>query len=124
MDIESPKHLERFRDRPEIKAVLLRLQPSATTEARFERSARNVHYWPFIESLSARFLAAGQSAEIRQPIEVYGRSCWLIATTLGTPDKAPYAVAVTAADGVAPEVLIALLRDVSEDYWFGSSFFK
>lgn len=125
MDVESPKHLERFRDQREIKAVLLRSEPAdPSTEVRFERSARNSHYWPFIESLSSRFLAAGRSEEIRQPLEVYGRACWLIATALGSPDKAPYAIAITAADGVAVEVLIALLQDVSHDYWHGSSFFK
>jgi len=125
LDVESPKHLERFRDQHEIKAVLMREEPSdASTEVRFERSARNSNYWPFIESLSARFLAARRSEETRQSLEVYGRACWLIATALGPPDKGPYAIAVTAADGIAVEVLVALLHDVSHDYWHGSSFFK
>lgn len=125
MDVESPKHLERFRDQREIKAVLLRLQPSdPTTEIRFERSARNSDYWPFIESLAARFVAAGRAEEIRQSLEVYGRACWLIETAFGQVEKAPYAIAITAADGVAVDVLVALLQDVSHDYWHGSSFFK
>ena len=125
MDVESPKHLERFRDQHEIKAVLLRLEPTdASSEVRFERSARNSDYWPFIETLAARFLASGRSTEIRESVEVYGRLCWLIATTLSPSGKAPCVIAITAADGASADVLGALLRDVSDNYWFGSSFFK
>ena len=44
MDAESPKHLERLRDQPEIKAALLqRRAVTAATEARFERAAKNTH---------------------------------------------------------------------------------
>ena len=47
MDAESPKHLERVRDQPEIKAALLQRRAvtaaTAATEARFERAAKNTH---------------------------------------------------------------------------------
>lgn len=125
MDVESPLHLERLRDQPEIKAVLLRagLTPG-DTEARFERAPKNTRYWNAIASLSARFLADGRSEEVREPHEVYGRACWLLATTMGRPETGPYAIAMTAADGAPLEDLRMLLLDVSRDYWHGSSFWK
>ena len=125
MDVESPKHLERLRDQPEFKAALLRLQPTPTaTEARFERAAKNTLYWPPIEKLSARFLANGRSEEIRETRSFYGRPCWLLAIALAEAPDAPYSIAVAAADGASVDVLVALLQDVSADYWHGSYFFK
>ena len=125
MDEESPKHLERLRDQAEIKAALLRLQPTPTsTEARFERAPKNTLYWPPIEALAARFLAAGRTEEIREPREFYGRPCWLLATRVVDTPNAPYTIAVAAADGAPVEALVALLQDVGHDYWHGSSFFK
>ena len=125
MDIESPEHLERLGDQPEIKAALLREGPAPeATEARFERAAKNRLYWPPIETLSTRFLAAGRSEEIRESVELYGRPCWLLATRIAESTEAPYAIAVAAADGAPVDALLALLREVSHDYWHGSSFFK
>ncbi|MGH8675846.1 MAG: hypothetical protein ACREVG_16250 [Burkholderiales bacterium] len=123
MDVESPKHLERLRDQPEIKAALLREEPAAdAAECRFERSARNSAYWPPIEALAASILATGRVEELCQPVTVYERSCWVIATALDP--RGPYAVAVTAADGAALEELVTVLRKVTHDYWHGSYFFK
>ena len=125
MDVESPKHLQRLRDQPEFKAALLRSQPAPTaTEARFERAAKNTLYWPPIEKLSARFLATGRSEEIRETHHFYGRPCWLLAIVLGQPPDASYTIAVAAADGAPLDVLVALLQDVTHDYWHGSYFFK
>ena len=125
MDVESPKHLERLRDQPEIKAALLRFQPAPTaTEVRFERAAKNTLYWPPIEELAARFLAMGRGEEIRETQDFYGRPCWLLAVTLARSPDAPYTIAVAAADGVPVDALVALLQDVSHDYWHGSYFFK
>src|SRR5688572_11852081 len=125
MDVESPKHLERLRDQPELKAALLRFQPTPTaTEARFERAAKNTLYWPPIEKLSARFLETGRSEDIREARLFYGRPCWLLAITLAQSPDAPYTIAVAAADGAPLDVLVALLRAVSDDYWYGSYFFK
>lgn len=125
MDVESPRHLERFRDQPEIKAALLRAGPTAAdTEARFERSARNTDYWAPILALSSRFLATGRSEALREPIEVYGRPCWLIATSMGPAETGPYSIALAAADGASSEDLVRLLLDVSHDYWHGSYFWK
>lgn len=125
MDVESPRHLERFRDQPEIKAALLRAGPTtADTEARFERSTRNTDYWPPILALSSRFLATGRSESLQEPIEVYGRPCWLLATTMGPAETGPYAIALAAADGASSEDLMRLLLDVSHDYWHGSYFWK
>ena len=125
MDVESPKHLERLRDQPEIKAALLRFQPTPTaTEVRFERAAKNTLYWPPIERLAERFLAMGRGEEVRETRDFYGRPCWLLAVTLAQSADAPYTIAVAAADGTPVDALVALLQDVSHDYWHGSSFFK
>lgn len=125
MDVQSPEHLERFRNQPEIKAVLLRAGPAQQdAEARFERVPKNTAYWPAILSLSSRFVSAGRSEEVRAPHEAYGRACWLLATTMGPPENGPYAIAVAAADGAPMEELQALLLDVSRDYWHGSYFWK
>lgn len=124
MDAELPHHLERFRSQPEIKAVLLRLGPlPGHSEARFERSSKNLDYWPAIQALSTRFLTAGRSEAVQEPVEIYGRPCWLLAAALGS-GGGPYAVAVTAADGAPVETLRELLLDVSHDYWYGSYFWK
>ena len=123
MDIESPQHLERLRDQPEIKAALLRERPAAgASECRFERSAKNNAYWPPIEDFAAGVLASARVDEGCRPVTVYGRPCWLLATALNP--VVPYAIAVTAADGASVDDLAALLRKVTHDYWFGSSFFK
>ena len=125
MDVESPKHLERFRDQPEIKAVLLKLGPeSDAAEARFERAAKNALYWPPIEALAGRFIATGRARETHEAQRVYGRSCWLLATALTPNAGAPFAIAMADAEGAPVETLLALLRKVSEDYWYGSYFFK
>jgi hypothetical protein len=125
MDVESPEHLERFRDRPEVKAVLLREGPqSGSTEARFERAAKNTLYWPLIDRLDERFRAIGQGEEVREEHELYGRRCWLLATVLSPAPGAAYAIAVAAADGEPAQAMVALLQSVSHDYWFGSEFFK
>ncbi len=124
MDAEAAHHLERFRSQQEIKAVLLREGPlAANTEARFERASKNSDYWPAILALSSRFLAAGRSESLQEPLEVYGRPCWLLAATLGS-GGGPFAIAVAAADGAPIEALRELLLDVSHDYWFGSYFWK
>ncbi len=124
MDAEQPHHLERFRGRPEIKAALLREGPTpSSTEARFERASKNSAYWPAILALSSRFLAAGRSEAVQEPLEVYGRPCWLLSAILGS-GGGPFAIAVTAADGASIETLRDLLLDVSHDYWFGSYFWK
>ena len=123
MDVESPVHLERLRDQPEIKAALLRERPDAeASECRFERSAKNNAYWPPIEDFAASVRAGARVDEACRPVTIYGRSCWLLATALHP--VGPYAIAVTAADGASVEDLVALLRKVTHDYWFGSSFFK
>jgi len=124
MDVESPRTLERFRDQPEIKAVLLRLGPSPTDrEARFERASRNTNYWPAILALAAEFVAAGRSEEVREPRTVYGRPCWLLATHGGSSTGA-FSVAIAAADGAPVTALQELLVKVSDDYWHGSYFWK
>ena len=79
---------------------------------------------PPIEALATRFLAAGRVDEVREPVALYGRPCWLLATRLADAAEAPYAIAVTAAGGAPVDDLLALLREVSHDYWHGSSFFK
>ena len=123
MDVESPEHLERLRDQPEIKAVLLRQRPVAdASECRFERSAKNKDYWPPIEALAASIAASGRVDEASTSLTIYGRPCWLLATALNP--VGPYAIAVTAADGASVEDLVAVLQTVTDHYWFGSSFFK
>ena len=125
MDAESPEHLERLRDQPEVKVALLRLLPdSIEPEARFERASKNALYWPAVNCLASRFLSVGYAEEVREEREFYGRPCWLLATSLGSSADAPYAIAVAAADGTPIEALVALLHSVSHHYWFGSSFFK
>jgi hypothetical protein len=123
MDIESPEHLERLRDQPEVKAALLRKRPVAdASECRFERNTKNNAYWPPIEDSAAGVLASARVEEACRALTIYGRPCWLIVTALNP--VGPYAIAVTAADGASVEDLVALLRKVTEHYWFGSSFFK
>ena len=123
MDVESPKHLERLRDQPEIKAALLRERPVVdASECRFERSARNNAYWPPIEDFAAGVLASARVDEACRPVTIYSRSCWLLATALNP--VGPYAIAVTAADGASLEELVAVLRKVTDHYWNGSYFFK
>lgn len=125
MDVESPEHLERLRDQPEIKAALLRLQPAwPTSEARFERVAKNTLYWPLIDSLAARFVAAGQAAPVQEKHEIYGRPCWLLAVPLSPAADAPFTIAIAAAEGASTEALVTVLETVTRNYWFGSSFFK
>jgi hypothetical protein len=125
MDVESPDHLERLRDQPDVKVALLRQRPEASaSEARFERTAKNALYWPAVERLAARFIEQGHAADLQEPCEFYGRPCWLLATKLAPADDAPYAIAVAASDGASAAGLVALLQDVSRDYWFGSTFFK
>ncbi len=125
MDVESAKHLERFRDQPEIKAVLLRRQAvPAATEAHFERSPRNTLYWPPIQALAARFLSAGRPECIRESCTLYGRPCWLLASPLDPMLNGPYAIAVASAEGAPVDTLLALLQSVSHDFWHGSSFWK
>ncbi len=123
MDVESPEHLEHLRAQPEIKAALLRERPVAgASECRFDRSAKNRDYWPPIEALAAGISAVGRIDEACTPLTVYGRSLWLIVTALDP--AGPYAIAVTSADGAPREMLAAVLRKVTHDYWYGSSFFK
>jgi len=125
VDVESPKHLERLRDQPEIKAALLCEQASPTApEVRFERSPKNTLYWPPIESLAAGFLGVGRPAPVCEPIQLYGRPCWLLATALSPARESPYAIAVASAEGAPVATLLALLRRVSDDYWNGSHFWK
>jgi len=125
MDVQSPEHLERLRDQIAFKAALLRRHPDpAVGEARFERSPKNTHYWPPIEQLAAHFAASGLVQETLEEHTLYGRPCWLLATSLAPSPNSPYAIAVAAADSAPPDALLSLLRDVTHDYWYGSSFFK
>ncbi len=125
MDVESPEHLERLRELPQIKFALLRLRAGSPPEIRFERSARNTAYGPPVEALAADFIAARQPRELCTHIEVYGRPCWLIATLLVPRTDSPYAIAIAAADdGADLETLVGRLRQVCHDYWYGSTFFK
>ncbi|MEP6833663.1 MAG: hypothetical protein ABJB74_09720 [Gemmatimonas sp.] len=125
MDVGSPEHLERLRDRPEVKAALLRLiAVPESAEVRFERTPKNVVYWPPIESLSERILSSGCVTEVREPIVLYGRPCVVVATGLAASPKTPYAIAVVSADGAPVESLVKVLQDVCRDYWYGSYFFK
>jgi hypothetical protein len=125
MDIQSPKHLERFRDQPEIKAVLLRSFLSATAnEARFERAAKNSLYWPPIDNLESRILLNNHIVEVQEAHQIYGRPCWLLGTSLTSSPNAPFLIAIVAADGTPVTALLTLLNEVSHDYWYGSTFFK
>jgi hypothetical protein len=125
VDVESPKHLEKLRDYPEIKAALLGFQvalPDRTAE--FERSPKNTLYWPPIRALARRFTDSGSPAETRENIEVYGQPCWLISTLLDNRPDSPYAIAITDAAGAGAEDLIEALRRASDHYWNGSYFWK
>ena len=124
MDVESPKHLERLRDQPEVKAALLRFRAHSASDVRFERAAKNSLYRSAIQELLDRLDTPAPVLELQEACVVYGRPCWLLATALSSSAQAPLALAVVAADGAAAEVLFALLRSVSHDYWFGSYFFK
>lgn len=125
MDVQSPAHLERFRARPEVKAVLFRLQaePSAPF-ARFERTARNTDYWPPILALDTEFLAAATATELAVAHSVYQQPCLLLATRVGPNRASGYAIAMVAAEGSTTTEILALLRQVFDDYWHGSRFFK
>ncbi|HEX2830598.1 MAG TPA: hypothetical protein VHP37_29945 [Burkholderiales bacterium] len=124
MDVESPEHLERLRGQPEVKAAALRFGPDSAAEVRFERASRNALYWPPIQGVLDRIASTGCVAPLQQECVVYGRPCWLLATSLASSPQAPFAVAVVSADGAPVEVLLELLKRVSYDYWFGSHFFK
>lgn len=125
MDVEFQKHLERLRDQSEVKVALLRQSfDAAGPEVRFERAAKNLLYWPAVDHLANHFLSIGRAEEVREQREFYGRPCWLLATLLAPSAKAPYSIAVAAADGAPVQVLVTLLQSVSSDYWFGSTFFK
>lgn len=124
MDVQSPSHLERLRDQPEVKVALLRFPGSGGNEVRFERSPKNTLYRDAIQPLADRFAAAGAVTGLREDALIYGRPCWLLAASLGPSSQSPAFIAVVAADGAPPEDLLALLQSVSHDYWYGSSFFK
>ncbi len=125
MDVESPEHLERFRDHRGIMAVLLRMDPDpGYGEARFERSPANRAYWPPIIQLAESFQRAGQAADTSRAIEVYGQPCRLLAVRTAEAPTAPFAIAVVAGAAEPEEEVIGLLRAVCHDYWFGSTFFK
>ncbi|MFN0184790.1 MAG: hypothetical protein ACKVQR_13330 [Aquabacterium sp.] len=125
MDVESPEHLERLRQQPEVKAALLLRGPLAgADQCRFERAAKNTLYWPAIEDLALRMRAEGRSQVVREERTFYGRPCWLLAICLSPAADGPFTIAVVAADSEPAEVLEALLQRVSRDYWFGSRFFK
>jgi hypothetical protein len=124
VDVESPKHLERLRDQPEVKAALLRFRAGSAADVAFERAPKNSLYRSALEELLDRFDTAAPALELQEACVVYGRPCWLLATTLSASPQSPLAVAVVAADGASVDVLLELLRSVSHDYWFGSYFFK
>ena len=125
MDVESPKHLEKLRDYPEIKAAFFNYRvASPEMVAEFERAQKNELYWPPIRALARRFAESGAPAEKRDDIEVYDRPCWLISTLLAPRPDSPYAIAVTDASGAGADELIAALRKASDHYWNGSYFWK
>lgn len=125
MDIESPVHLDRLRNQPEIKAAILRRGAAPTAaEARFDRAVKNTLYWPALEAISARFIAAGRAEDTCETLFVYGQPCRLLAATLGPSADAPYILAIVGAEGAPVDTLFALLQSVCRDYWFGSYFFK
>jgi len=125
MDVESPTHLERLRDLPQIKVALLRLcAKPPSREVRFERSARNASYWAPVEALAAQFVAAEAAHDLCTPVTLYGRPCWLICAALAAKRDAPYASAVVSSEGVERETVVEHLRNVTRDYWYGSYFFK
>jgi hypothetical protein len=125
VDVESPKHLEKLRDYPEIKAAFFTYQVARPEMvAEFERAPKNTMYWPPIRKLARRFVESGAPAEIRDDIEVYGQRCWLISTLLAERPDSAYAIAVTDATGAGADELIAVLRKASDHYWNGSYFWK
>lgn len=125
MDSESPTHLERLRDLPQIKVALLRLRATAPSrDARFERSARNALYWEPVETLATQLVAAQTPRELCTPVTLYGRPCWLICTALAAAPDSPYAIAVVSSEGVELAGVVEHLRNVTRDYWYGSYFFK
>lgn len=125
MDVGSPKHLERLRGEPAVKAALFRLDPDpAFGEARFERSSKNAAYWPPISQLAERFFAAGSVVPLTEGIRVYGRPCWLLAVPIAASPTSPFVIALASAEGPPSEALATFLREVCHDFWYGSSFFK
>ena len=125
MDIEDPKHLERFRDQVEVKAVLMQFQPNSDSRAvRFERSSKNKLYWPLIENVASRFFNSGHTEEICETHCVYGKQFWLLGISTNPTFEYPFTIAILASDGASKEILQAFLRRVSHDYWYGSYFFK
>lgn len=125
MDVESPHHLERLRDLKSIKVALLLLGASSQNQqARFEHSSRNPDYWPAVEALRAQIVAAGAPVETCTPITVYGRPCWLICTLNAPRADSPFSIAVAAAESEKLEAIVARLRSVCHDYWYGLYFFK
>ena len=125
MDVQSPEHLEKLRDYPEIKAALVCFRFEQPEEvARFERSPKNALYWGPIEEVVERFRRVGAIAEVRETISVYGRPCTLIATAIAVSPHSPYAIAVVAAVDAPVDDLVSALHTATHDYWYGSTFFK
>lgn len=125
MDVKSPEHLERLRNQPEFKVAVLRFVASEDSEfVRFERSAKNTDYWPLVEALDKRIIEAKDLSGVAETVEVYNRSCWLLAVSLAPTQGSPYAVALAAADGESIDKLVLLLKSVCHDYWYGSYFWK
>ena len=125
MDIQDSKHLERFRDQEEVKAVFMKFQSNQdSSEVRFERASKNKLYWPPIEEVMARFLNTGHTTEICESHIIYGKPYWLLATATNPTFEYPITIAIVASDGAPIEKLQALLKSVSYDYWYGSYFFK
>jgi hypothetical protein len=125
MDIESLTHLERLRDLRQIKVALLCLCAKAPArEVRFERSARNTLYWEPVDALAAQVVAAQAASDRCTPVTLYGQPCRLVCAALAAVPDSPYAIAVVSAEGEELETVVAHLRNVTRDYWYGSSFFK
>lgn len=125
MDVESPEHLERLRARPEYKVAMVRMGiADGHAEARFDRAPRHADYWPPLLALLDRLQHLGAPIETCEPVEVYGRPCWLLATALVATPTSPCALAVVAADGEPAEELAERLRDVCHNHWYGSYFWK
>lgn len=125
MDIESPDHLERLRAEGAIKAVCLVERPGGGGRTvRFERSAKNRLYWPLIEERLALLLGSAQVEDAAEVREVYGQACVVLVVSLRPGTAAPFAVAVVAGDREVAGSVVGVIRDVTRDYWFGSTFFK
>ena len=90
----------------------------------FERDPKNALYRPALDGLVSHIDGLGRPEEVRQDCMVYGRNCWLLCTRLAPSPTAPYAMAVSAADEASIDDLIALLRDVTHNCWYGYYFFK